>query len=324
MVLVSYCNDTWPSVGGVARYDTQLALAFPDRVFFRGPQEKDQMLKYLETADKPVVITDNHLACDVPNEYPLILVHHGCARTTAERNPSWDKYWRDLCCNGQERMLHHRDPAKTLIVSISKSCTDDFTRFFGKDYLKFDRRTVLHPSELDQAAYKNAFVNPKPVILGNWSHMKKGRHLIPILRQMLPEFEFRQLAVLPRPGENINGFNARKQAMYLGADMFLQVANSEGFSYASHDAMICGLVPVCTNVGAFYGDVPADCFASLDWEKCYGVPDFVYITTVIRGAWDSRHSISENARRWYIHNTSFDSWAATMKELVSDFAAEHV
>ena len=44
------------------------------------------MIKYLKSCKNPIVITDNHLANDIPNEYPCVLVHHGCAKTTSNRN----------------------------------------------------------------------------------------------------------------------------------------------------------------------------------------------------------------------------------------------
>ena len=44
--IISYCNGRWPDIGGVARYDTQLKLIFPERVFFKGPQQKEEMLKH--------------------------------------------------------------------------------------------------------------------------------------------------------------------------------------------------------------------------------------------------------------------------------------
>ena len=44
-MIISYCCGTWPSIGGVARYDTQLKLIFPERKFFKGPQEKAKMLE---------------------------------------------------------------------------------------------------------------------------------------------------------------------------------------------------------------------------------------------------------------------------------------
>ena len=89
--IIHYCCGSYDqgAYGGVARYDYQIKLAFPHRRFFQGPQQKKYMLQFLEKCDKPIVITDNHLSIDIPNKYPLILVHHGCAKTTADRNPTW-------------------------------------------------------------------------------------------------------------------------------------------------------------------------------------------------------------------------------------------
>ena len=40
------------------------------------------MLPFLNTCKNPVIITDNHLAYDIPDNYPVLLVHHGCALST--------------------------------------------------------------------------------------------------------------------------------------------------------------------------------------------------------------------------------------------------
>jgi len=322
--IISYCNGTWPEIGGVARYDTQLKLIFPERVFFKGPQQKDEMLNFLKTCKNPIVITDNHLACDIPNEYPIILVHHGCALTTSERNPDWDPYWRDLCCNGQKQMLSFRKLENTWIISISKACTDDFTRFYPELYPKFTRFDLLHPSEFDESKFKNSF-NNKPIILGNWNHMKKGKHLFPKLSDLLPEFEFKQLSVMPEKNETLESFNLRKQEQYLQSDIFLQIANSEGFSYASQDAMICGLIPVCTNVGGFYGDVDKKSYVELDWKMCYGDDiDYEYLCNKIRYAWENKEELSKKAREWYMKNCRFVDWEIKMKKIVNDLVQEMV
>ena len=60
------------------------------------------------------------------------------------------------------------------------------------------------------------------------------------------------------------------QEIYIKAGIFLQIANSKGCAYSSLDAMICNLIPVCTNVGMFEFDVPKDAYFELDWRKCYG------------------------------------------------------
>ena len=316
--IISYCCGTWPNTGGVARYDTQLKLIFPNRIFFQGPQQKEKMLIYAKKCLNPIIITDNHLACDIPNTYPVLLVHHGCALTTSERNPTWDKYWKDLCCNGQKKMLYHREQRKTWIISISKSCTEDFTRFYPDLYPKFNRIDICHPSELDESVYLKKF-NTRPIILGNWSNIKKGQHLIPTLRKLLPNFEFKQLNIRPYTNESLKSFNKRKQEIYISSDIFLQIANSEGFSYASNDAMLCGLVPVCTTVGGFGGNVSSDSFVPLDWEKCYDNIDYDYLVGKITYAWENKEILSKNSRKWYMEKNNFSVWKNKMYNLLSDF-----
>lgn len=313
--IISYCNGTWPSTGGVARYDTQLKLIFPERKFFKGPQEKEKLLEYLKKCNNPIIITDNHLACDIPNKYFIYLVHHGCALTTAERNPDWDPYWRDLCCNGQKKMFLHRKKDNTKIISISTACTDDFTKYYPDLYNKFERIDLLHSSELNESKYIKKF-NKNPIILGNWGHLKKGKNIIPKLKKMLPKFEFRQLNVKPEKGESLENFNKRKQGKYLECDIFLQMSNSEGFSYASNDALLCGLVNVCTNVGAYYKDVSEDCFVKLEWDKCFIEEDYSYIKQKIEYAWDNKEGLSKNGRLWYLENCKFENWSNKMKEII--------
>ena len=89
--IISYCCGSYDSGnhGGVARYDYQLKLIFPERKFFEGPRQKREMLRYLRKCKNPLVITDNHLSIDIPNTYNILLVHHGCAKTTSIRNPDW-------------------------------------------------------------------------------------------------------------------------------------------------------------------------------------------------------------------------------------------
>ena len=81
------------------------------------------MLEYVKSCKNPLIITDNHLSCDIPNNYNILLVHHGVAKTHADREPDWNEYWKNLCCSGQEKMLQYRDQ-KRQILSISQFCTD--------------------------------------------------------------------------------------------------------------------------------------------------------------------------------------------------------
>ena len=308
--IIHYCCGRYPNVGGVPRFDLQVSLAFPNRKFFEGPREKDAMLKYLSKCKNPIVITDNHLACDIPNTYNVILVHHGCARTTAERNPDWCEPWKSLCTNGQDKMLTFRDPAKTKIVSISQSCTDDFTKYYGADYTKFERIRLLHPSELDESRYKTSF-NKKPVVLGNWRGIKKGERLLPKLISSLKEYRFEQLNVHPRG--DYKEFNKRKQDIYLKSDIFLQISNSEGFSYAALDAILCGIPVVSSDVGFCYKDIPDNCFVRLDWKRN---GDVDYVRERLEYAWENRDELSKNARKWYIENCRFIDWVKKINDIV--------
>ena len=312
-IIIHYCCGSYyrGSVGGVARYDYHISKAFPNYKHFTGPQQKNELLQFLKKCKNPIVITDNHLSCDIPNDYETILVHHGCAMTTSERNPDWGEPWKSLCTNGQLKMLDYRSPKNTTILSISQACTDDFTKYFGEKYTKFERIDMLHASELDENRYKTLF-NTIPQVLGNWRGLKKGQRLMPHLMKNAKDFKFNQLNISIRDGD-INDFNKRKQDIYLNNDIFLQLSNSEGNSYASLDALICGMVVVSSDVGLFYKDIPEDCFVKLDWRKN---GDVEYVESKLRYAWEHREVLSKNGREWYLKNCGFKDWTNKIKDLV--------
>jgi hypothetical protein len=311
--IISYCCGSYErgDFGGVARYDYHLSLAFKDRIFFRGPQEKGNMLKFLERCKNPLIITDNHLSIDIPNKYDVLLVHHGSALTHAERDPDWSKYWKDLCCNGQEKMLSYRDPKKTKIVSPSTFCIEEFSKYFRKKYEKFEKYLILHSSDLIEDRYKKVF-NYAPIILGNWNDKNKGGGLISNLQRNMKNFTFRKLSISCN-GKNFQDFNKRKQDIYLECDIFLQISMSEGNSYATLDALLCGLVIVASNVGLFYKDVPDNCFIKLEWEKN---KDHDYVKQKILEGWERREELSKNCRQWYLDNCRFIDWEKKMNEFL--------
>ena len=314
-VIVHYCCGSYDlsQYGGEARYDYHIKLAFPKRIFV---MQKDPRLLELckQHGNNLLVITDNHLSCDVPNHIKTLLVHHGVAETHAEREPGWNRYWKELCCNGQKKMLFYRDPKTTKIVSISQFCRDEFERIYKNNYTKFKIENLLHCSELNELNYKKSF-NNIPNIIGNWNGFNKGGHLINHLKNCCKEYNFNKLNVkIDRNG--INDFNRRKQEIYLNNDMFLQLSLSEGNSYATLDALLCGLVVISTNVGLFYKDVPEDCFVMLEWNK---INDINYVKSKIEYGWKNRELISKNCREWYMKNCKLEDWKIKINKIVDNF-----
>ena len=133
-----------------------------------------------------------------------------------------------------------------------------------------------------------------------------------ILPKNITNFTFQQLQVgIDQRG--IENFNQRKQDIYLASDIFLQISNSEGNSYATLDALICGLPLVSSNVGLFYSDVPEDCYVKLEWQRN---GDADYVQEKLEYAWKHRERLSHNARKWYLNNCRFKEWKKKFQRLV--------
>ena len=317
--IVHYCCGSYynNNFGGVACYDYQLSKTIPHRVFFEAPSQKQQLLDFLGENPHALVITDNHLSVDIPNQYETLVVHHGVAMTHAIRDPNWDLYWRMLCCNGQNRMFAYRDPETTKFVSTSTFCGEEFFKHYGEEYKKYDRVQILHTSEFDENLVKTNW-NKTPVIIGNWATLNKGQGVVERIKSLEQPFTFHTL-FSPLRG-NIRKFIEDKQKQYVEADMFLQLSLCEGNSYATLDAMLCGLVVVSTDVGLFYKDVPEDCYVKVDWERH---SDVKYIMSKIEYAWKHREQISKKARSWYMEHCSNDMWQTQIDDLVGYNRKQH-
>jgi len=320
--LVHYCCGSYDigDYGGVARYDYHLKKVYKHRRFFKGPAQKNCMLQYSEKlrslGRSMVIITDNHLACDIPNHFKVFIVHHGCARKTAQLNPDWDLYWRDLCVKGQDNMLEVRDPNSTEIISISREVKEDFRSFYGTRYSKFNNHLIHHTSDFDEDRFKiySTSCAPKLIqVLGNFGG-KKGD--INVLKQSVifkASHSFNQLDIKGHDYSDVVAYNKAKQDIYLSHDIFLQISNSEGFSYAALDAAICGMVVVSTPVG-FFSEVPDDCYVKIDINKRY---DVGYLENKLAIAWINNAVLSKNLKNWYQKNCTFSDWENKMKFLIN-------
>ena len=319
MKIISYCNNKYPnSFGGVARFDFCLSLITNhERVFFKGPEEINDLLEYYQK-NKGIIITDNHLSSQISKDIPLIVVHHGVARTHAEREKNWDEKWKNLCVRGQDLMFHLRKPKNTIFVSPTIFCKNEFSRIYGKIYSEFPNYYLPHASELDESKFKMK-LNEKPIILGNWSQDHKGKNLISELIKKLPEFEFRNLKV-DFKNKSIDEFNNIKQKMYIDSDIYLCLSIVEGSSYSVLDAMLNNLLIVSTDVGIMENEVDKNSFVSLSWKNL----EVDYICKKIKYIWKKREKYFNKSREEYFKLTNFDKWKHQWNEVIDYFNLKYI
>ena len=91
----------------------------------------------------------------------------------------------------------------------------------------------------------------------------------------------------------------------MNSDIFLQISNSEGNSYATLDALICGIPVVASDVGLFYGDIPEDCFVKMDHTK-HNNPE--YVKEKLEYAWRHKEELGRKGREWYLKHCNFKDW----------------
>ena len=319
--IIHYCCGSYDigDFGGVARYDYHLKQVYGQRRFFKGPEQKTLLLCYAEKCrdlgKNVVVVTDNHLACDIPNYFKVFIVHHGCARKTAERNPAWAPYWKDLCVSGQDKMLAVRDPGATEIISVCREVREDFSAYYGSTYSRFRNHMIYHTSDFDETKVKsynkNDYNKKKLQILGNFGG-KKGDINVFRRSNLLRDYTFNQLEIHGSKFDNYVDFNKSKQGIYLNNDMFLQISNSEGFSYAALDAAACGMTVVSTPVGIFR-EIPEDCYVKIDVDKRY---DIKHVSEKLANAWRNNAVLGANLKQWYQNNCTFELWKNNMIKLL--------
>jgi len=218
-----YEDGAW---SGVPRFDFELRQVFLDLVSVRElPSDLDPKTD--------VVITDNHLSLDVPGSVRTVVVHHGCAKTHYERDPSWRTPETLALVEAQDAMF---GLPNRWYVAPSEWIAGEFRKVAaGRPY----RPTVI-PN------YAEPFVRTpesrvRPVVIGDWRNPNKGLVAIERIRAKMRDVEFRQLAFAPE--------KKSREDFYRQADAYLCLSLSEGAPYAVADAEACGLPIVSTDVG---------------------------------------------------------------------------
>ena len=159
-------------------------------------------------------------------------------------------------------MLYYREPETTRIVTISEFCTDEFNKYYGEIYTRFEIKKIFHGSELNENIYKKNW-NKKGVILGNWANENKGEKVIEKIKD--DKYNFKKLSIYPE-SVDFEEYNEKNRKIYLEMIYFYNYHYAKN-SYATLDALLCGIPVVASNVGLFYKDVPEDCFVKIEWER---------------------------------------------------------
>tara|TARA_B100001248_G_C27386794_1_gene460099 strand:- start:1599 stop:2648 length:1050 start_codon:yes stop_codon:yes gene_type:complete len=317
-IIVHYCIGSFPkSFGGVARYDYHISLLYPNRIWFQGPNQKKEMLEFLEkkydeckqTKQRLIIITDNHLSLDIPNKYNIILVHHGNALIHKERDQTWTGDTANLCIEGQQKMFNYRDSKTTKIISCSTDCLDSFNKQ-SNEYKNFKKTIILHSSEIKSNIYNKKF-NKKPIIIGNWKKYNKGETILPYLKRRLPQYEF--INIQTSNTNDINEHNNEISNIYNNADIYLQLSVAEGFSYScldgfNHNLLICG-----TNVGLLYKDVPKNIFVKINWKKR---DDIEYVAKKIEYLWNNKYKYKNKSKKWFDKKCNMKKWKRKTKKFI--------
>lgn len=293
---------------GVPRFSGYFRRAFPDTL-----NVTPGTVGAIEWKHGDVVVTDNGLSLLVPDAVRTIVVHHGCAATHYDRDYSWRNETTEKMVQAQNEMFCH--PNRTF-VAPSAWVAAQFRKIAPKGY---EPRIVPHhvpvierrnfrlnpggPTKADEMKAKivgSILGVPagKPQIIGDFRNLNKGSGLIDKYREAMPQYEFRQLDF---PG----GDDAKREAFYRSADVYLCVSLSEGAPYAVADAEAASLPivsTVCGNVAEF---PPEDFYAIMDRA------DVDAVANAIRAA-------VQNGRRAasFYRDYTFEVWQRAWREII--------
>jgi glycosyltransferase involved in cell wall biosynthesis len=211
---------------GVHRFNSMLRRIFPEM--------RSTTMPPFELRDDDTVITDNHLACEIPSEIKTVVVHHGCARTHFDRDPSWRTQRAKHLVELQERMFSLPN-RKYVAPSSWVGLQFHFVCPRGTDY-----SCSIIPHWVDPIGWKPR--PGKPVIIGDWRDNNKGASAWRDLAKACPHWEFRNLCFSTEEG---------KAEQYGLASLYLCLSLSEGGAYSMCDAEAAGIPIVTTNVGNY-------------------------------------------------------------------------
>ncbi len=274
-MIYGYVSKTVEQGGwtGVSRFDASL------RRVFREMQSVTEVPRDLGSDD--LVITDNHLSCEIPPEVRTVVVHHGCAKTHYDRDPAWRSERTAHIVKLQREMLDI--PNRTFVAP---------SRWVAEQFGRPGATVIPHWVERIEPLPKNG----RPVIIGDWRDNNKGAGIWRALAERCPQWEFRPLSFC-------NDAGRRRQ--YGEASLYLCLSLSEGGSYSMCDAEAAGLPVVTTDVGNY---LEFDDAEVIPWDGS-GHPPLVI------GAIERKMRRGREKPSFYSAYT-FEDWAAAWRRVV--------
>ncbi len=270
------------ATSGVPRFDREIRKAIPGlRSVTHVPTD---------LAPDDVVIADNHMSMQIPEVVRTIVVHHGSAKTHADRDPSW------------------RTPGNLSMVGLQKDMFLKKNRAWVAPSAWVKRQFIEHYKLSPDYAYVIPHSVPmfgpvvkrnrrRPVVIGDWRDSNKGAAIYKVLSEKFPCFEFRPLS--------FTTLDEKKKA-YLDADLYLCLSASEGAPYSVADAEACELPIVTTNVGWCEEFEGATVFP---FEERVNAE---FVGELIRGALERGRTTSSFFAKW-----TEDHWLATWEAFVT-------
>lgn len=296
MILVHYIEVDYAdgSLGGVARFDSELKKIFPD--MYTCTKKREDVSQWFNTLAKNILfIVANDLCIDIPAKYKCIVVQHGCAAEHMKREPDWNG---QLYVARQALMVSRPN---NFYISIS-----EYTSFYFYNHLDIRvHAEIIHWSTLTPS--ENSTRNKK-VVLGDWRNYNKGEHIARALQERNRDgFEYRQLEC---------GADDKAEA-YADASMYLTLSLSEGCSYSHMDALACDVPILSTKVSIFHRGVPTEVGQSIEHRN-----DHEYIEDLVKETYRRRKEYEP--RSWYLKETTYAHWTRCWKSMVKDVYTHNI
>tara|TARA_Y100000034_G_scaffold22306_1_gene25714 strand:+ start:1168 stop:2043 length:876 start_codon:yes stop_codon:yes gene_type:complete len=287
MKIIHYIDTSYEmgAFGGVPRFDNELKKILDIKTFTR-PQ-RNLMLRNL-TSDT-IVITDNGMCMEVPENIKCVVVHHGCSLTHKRREPFWGG---DYYVQSQNLMSKRKN---TYFVAPSKFMQEEFKRHYNIQGTLIPHFSNLTPLKRPTKSKK---------ILGDWRGHNKGEGVISRLQER-NDFEYIQL--------NCDITEESKMKAYSEASIYLTLSLCEGCSYSQLDALACGLPVLSTDVSLFGGDCDDTCGEAIAWNKR---DDLDLIEEKLMFMYENYDKYTP--QKWVRDNVSLNHWEARWKKLIEE------